>query len=123
MFEKDLTTVVLLDFYGDLLSERQRMMMELYYADDLSLAEIAENQGISRQGVRDSVKRAELQLFDMEERLGIVQRIKVIGTSLDTISRYADNIQNHAVETDDAALKEDIHQLILLVDKLKQTIM
>ena len=42
-----------------------------YYNDDLSLSEIAENEGITRQGVRDSIKRAEAQLFDMEERLGL----------------------------------------------------
>ena len=67
---KNLEISVLLDFYGDMLTEKQREMIEFYYNDDLSLAEIAENQGITRQGVRDSIKRAEQQMLEMEDRLG-----------------------------------------------------
>ena len=67
---KDLGITILLDFYGDMLTEKQRDFLGYYYNDDLSLSEIAENEGITRQGVRDSIKRAEAQLFDMEERLG-----------------------------------------------------
>ena len=59
MFEKNLELGYLLDFYGELLSERKRAVMDMYYNEDLSLAEIAENTGITRQGVRDSIKRAE----------------------------------------------------------------
>ena len=65
---KDLQISFLLDFYGDMLTEKQREMISLYYNDDLSLAEIAEDQGITRQGVRDAIKRAEQQLTDMEAR-------------------------------------------------------
>ena len=54
---KDLTVSYLLDFYGDVLTDKQRDVMEQYYNDDLSLAEIAENFGITRQGVRDAIKR------------------------------------------------------------------
>ena len=68
---KDLGITILLDFYGDMLTEKQRDFLGYYYNDDLSLSEIAENEGITRQGVRDSIKRAEAQLFDMEERLGL----------------------------------------------------
>lgn len=50
---------ILLDFYGDMLTAKQRDFINLYYNDDLSLAEIAENEGITRQGVRDAIKRAE----------------------------------------------------------------
>ena len=57
--EKDLSIAVLLDFYGDLLTEKQARAIDLYYNEDLSLAEIAEPLGISRQGVRDSIKRGE----------------------------------------------------------------
>ena len=65
---KNMEVALLLDFYGDMLTEKQREVMELYYNQDLSLAEIAENDGITRQGVRDSIKRAETQLLDMEDR-------------------------------------------------------
>ncbi len=67
---KDLRITFLLDFYGDMLTEKQREVVECYYNEDLSLAEIAEEKGITRQGVRDGIKRAEQQLLEMEERLG-----------------------------------------------------
>ena len=76
MFEKDMKVALLLDFYGDVLSERHREMMELYYADDLSLAEIAEEIGISRQGVRDLIKKAEEELHFYEEKLGLAERFR-----------------------------------------------
>ena len=53
---KNLEVSFLLDFYGEMLTEKQREAVELYYFEDLSLAEIADNQGISRQGVRDALK-------------------------------------------------------------------
>ena len=71
---KDLQISFLLDFYGDMLTEKQREMITLYYNDDLSLAEIAEDQGITRQGVRDAIKRAEQQRTDMEACLGLARR-------------------------------------------------
>ena len=70
---KDLEISFLLDFYGDMLTEKQREVIEFYYNEDLSLSEIADNEGITRQGVRDSIKRAEAQLLDMEQRLGLEQ--------------------------------------------------
>lgn len=63
---KNLEISFLLDFYGSMLTEKQRIMIEYYYNDDLSLAEIADNEGITRQGVRDSIKRAEGQLLELE---------------------------------------------------------
>ena len=54
---KNMEIAFLVDFYGDMLTEKQRDMIELYYDDDLSLSEIAENEGITRQGVRDSIGR------------------------------------------------------------------
>ena len=64
---------MLFDFYGDLLTERQREFYDLYYNDDLSLAEIAENYAISRQGVRDTIVRAERTLEDVEEKTGLIR--------------------------------------------------
>ena len=64
---KNLEISLLFDFYGDMLTEKQRDVVELYYNDDLSLSEIAENEGITRQGVRDSIKRAEAQLLEMRD--------------------------------------------------------
>ena len=74
MFEKNLEMSQLLDFYGETLSERKRSVMSLYYNEDLSLAEVAEEVGISRQGVRDLIKKAEKELADLEETLGLADR-------------------------------------------------
>ena len=71
MFEKNLEIGYLLDFYGDILPERRRDIMDLYYNDDLSLSEIAEQMGITRQAVRDSIKKTEQELFFYEEKLEI----------------------------------------------------
>lgn len=71
---KPLEMSLLFDFYGETLTEKQRELFDLYYNEDLSLAEIAEHAGITRQGVRDSIKRAEHTLRDMEDRLGLVAR-------------------------------------------------
>lgn len=65
---KNLYVSALLDVYGEFLSEKQRVVTEHYYNDDLSLAEIAENEGITRQGVNDLIKRAEAQLMAYEEK-------------------------------------------------------
>lgn len=65
---------MLFDFYGDLLTQRQKEFYDLYYNDDLSLAEIAENYDITRQGVRDIIVRAEKTLEDIEEKTGLIQR-------------------------------------------------
>lgn len=71
---KPLEMSLLFDFYGETLTEKQRELFDLYYNEDLSLAEIAEHAGITRQGVRDSIKRAEHALREIEEKLGLVAR-------------------------------------------------
>ena len=76
MFEKDLTIGFLLDFYGDVLTERRRTVLDYYYNDDLSLAEIAQEIGISRQGVRDLIKKAEDELYFYEMKLGLAERFR-----------------------------------------------
>ncbi len=73
---KDLAVSGLLDVYGGLLPEKQRLLCELYYNEDLSLAEISENEGITRQGARDAIKRAESQLKLFEEKLGMAVLVK-----------------------------------------------
>ncbi len=65
---------LLLDFYGNLLTDKMRLTLDMYLNDDLSLAEIAEEEDISRQGVHDTVKRGLKQLKGYEEKLGLVRR-------------------------------------------------
>ena len=79
MFEKNLEIGYLLDFYGEILSERKRDIMDLYYNDDLSLSEIAQELGISRQGVRELIKKAEEELNFYEQKLHLAQRFGEAG--------------------------------------------
>ena len=90
---KNLQISYLLDFYGDMLTDKQQEVMEQYYNDDLSLAEIAANLGITRQGVRDSIKRAESQLLEYEDRLHLAARFRRIEEVLSTIVREAQQIE------------------------------
>ena len=76
MFEKNLEIGFLLDFYGDVLSERKRTVLDYYYNNDLSLAEIAEEIGISRQGVRELIKKSGDELLFYEEKLGLAKRFR-----------------------------------------------
>ena len=84
---------MLFDFYGDVLTDRQKEFYDLYYNEDLSLGEIAENYGITRQGVRDSIKRAESQLLDYEDRLRLAGRFRKIQAYLDEITDLAKDIE------------------------------
>lgn len=83
---KDLNIIMLLDFYGEILTEKQRDVLELYYDEDLSLAEIAQNQGITRQGVRDSIKRGEAVLFDMESKLGLLKKFNEVKEQIEDVT-------------------------------------
>lgn len=87
MFKKDMQISLLLDFYGDILSERRRELTGLYYDDDLSLAEIAEITGISRQGVRDAVKKSEAELLTLEEKLGLAGRYEELRSQIAAITK------------------------------------
>lgn len=89
---KDYEIAVLLDCYGEVLTEKQRDVIDLYYNEDMSLAEIAENYKISRQGVRDSIKRAEGILTEMEEKLGFVKKQREITAKAEAIGELANNI-------------------------------
>lgn len=71
---KDLRFSLLLEYYGSLLNEKQAEMVSSYYDLDLSLSEIAENEGMTRQGVRDSIKRAETQLLEYDQKLGLIEQ-------------------------------------------------
>lgn len=75
---KNLSVNMLMDFYAELLTDKQQEALELYYNDDFSLAEIAQHMDISRQGVRDFIKRGEKQLFELENCLGLVRRFESI---------------------------------------------
>ena len=90
-----LEMTLLFDYYGELLTDRQRMCFDLRYNQDLSLAEIADELQVSRQGVHDNLSRAEALLRNMEEKTGCVRRDlqyrKVMKTILEAAQELADN--------------------------------
>lgn len=88
---------LLYDFYGSLLTERQQNFIELYYGDDLSLGEIAEQFDVTRQAVHDTLKRAEQTLGTYEEKLGLVDKFseeyRSIEEALHLIQRYQTGLE------------------------------
>ena len=93
MAMKNLKISLLLDFYGAILTEKQRESLELYYNEDLSLAEIAEIASISRQGVRDNIKRGENILLEMEEKLGFFAKYSDLDEIMEQLTNLAENIK------------------------------
>ena len=105
---------MLFDFYGELLTDKQRDVIDLYYNQDLSLAEIAEHEKISRQGVRDNIKRGEAYLTELEENLHLAKQTVSLLALLEDIqrrnreiyrineeSKYSSEIKEHAVAIED----------------------
>ena len=89
---KDLNIALLFDFYGEMLTEKQKDVIDLYYNEDLSLAEIAEHEGISRQGVRDNIKRGEAYLLELEEKLRFAENYQNLRSMLSSIDELAEGI-------------------------------
>ena len=84
---------MLFDFYGEVLTPRQKEFFDLYYNEDLSLAEIAENYGISRQGVRGVIVRAEAIMTDLEDKTGLMKRFMLMQRQVQAILDAAEKIQ------------------------------
>jgi|LSQX01.3.fsa_nt_gb predicted DNA-binding protein YlxM (UPF0122 family) len=105
--DKKVYISILMGFYGKILTSKQRRAMELYYSEDLSLSEIAECEGITRQGVRDALVRAENALYKTEEKLGIVKKYL----------EFSANLRNLAEELSakgDKSVTDRINSLLLI---------
>ena len=114
---KNLEISYLLDFYGEMLTKKQHDFLIYYYDDDLSLSEIAENEGITRQGVRDSIKRAEQQLYDMEEKLGLAANFGELKKNLGEIIDCADKIYEYNL---DHSLSREINDNITKIKSIAE---
>lgn len=111
---------MLFDFYGELLTDRQKEFFDLYYNEDLSLAEIAENAGISRQGVRDVIVRAEAAMQEVEDKTGIIKRFEAQRPHLDAIAAAAEEVRTiNYRQYDNARLTELVEQIGAEVAALK----
>ncbi len=114
---------LLYDFYGELLTKRQRDVMTLYHEENLSLSEIAEEFSISRQGVHDALKNAERSLINYESKLGLVGKFMKSNEAVERI----DEIMDHMIDGLRAAEKSDSTEpsfydrvICETVDKLKE---
>lgn len=105
-----LTQSMLLDFYGELLTEKQRECFDLHYNEDLSLAEIAEQLGVTRQGVWDNIRRAQAAMEDVEKKTGLIGRFQENRDSLlrlkELLSELVPATEGRARELSERAEKE-----------------
>lgn len=108
---------LLFDFYGEMLTERQKEFYDLYYNEDLSLTEIAENYHMSRQGVRDAIVRAEATLNELEEKTGIIRRFQERTAQLAELSDVA---QAARAANSDPTVADYLRRIEDLCAKLKQ---
>ena len=93
MFEKNMRLAWLLDFYGEALDERTQTIMKAYYEDDLSLAEIADDVSISRQGVRHIIKKGEEQLEFFEKNLMLASHYDELSLATKSIQEVINTLQ------------------------------
>ena len=99
---------ILLETYGKLLTKKQYNLLDDYYNSDLSLSEIAENEGITRQAVRDNLKKGENKLFEYEEKLGIMKKTLMQEESIANILSEISKIGSKSSDKEIAAILEDV---------------
>ena len=114
--EKNVQVGLLFSFYRNMLTDKQAECIDLYYDEDLSLSEISEHLGITRQGVRDNIKRAEGTLYKIEERLGLMRRFLDIKEKLGHVDEIIKEIEaspNVRFLSDD--IKHKINEILTIV--------
>ena len=117
--DKNVRICLLFSFYRNMLTKRQIDCVDLYYNEDLSLAEISELLGITRPGVRDNIKRAEHTMNDTEERLGLVSKFLGISEKLakiDDIIREIEKSPNVRYLSDD--IKHKINDILMIIGSI-----
>ena len=112
MLEKLTQIALLYDFYANLLTKKQQEMLSLYYEDNLSLAEIALEYGISRQAVYDTLKRSEKVLLDYEQKLGLVAKLGKEKKALEDIKEICNQVKK----------TKDLEKIDLILERLNEMI-
>ena len=114
--EKNIKIGILLDTYGRLLTDKQYQLLDDYYNNDLSLSEIAENEGITRQAVRDNLKKGEKNLLEDEEKLGFMKKeVKqegIIEDILESIEKVESKVQDKAAIILFKSIKEKLNKIV-----------
>ena len=117
---KNLELSYLLDFYGDVLTDKQKDMMQQYYNMDLSLSEIAANFGITRQGVRDSIKRGESVLVELEDQIGFARKYRNNLSDVEQIKALSQSIVEHHLgfSMPGDPISESVGKIVALCDSI-----
>jgi predicted DNA-binding protein YlxM (UPF0122 family) len=116
---KDLEMGYLLDFYGEVLTEKQREMLRQYYNDDLSLSEIGENFGITRQGARDAIKHGENALKELEEKVGFAARYRRVQQKLEELEQMVIDARFECTGPQGLTTTEYEHQLTKMLKLIR----
>ena len=121
MRNKAFQMTMLFDFYGDLLTDRQKEFFDLYYNEDLSLAEIAANLDITRQGVRDSIKRGEGILLELEQKVGFAARYQAVSQAHARLETLARNIRfaNKSSYSFSDEIEKASAEMLAILDRLQ----
>ncbi|WP_313756589.1 YlxM family DNA-binding protein [Tissierella sp.] len=119
MVEKLIEIGILFDFYGKLLSEKQYSVVELYYIHDLSLAEIGDELGVTRQGIFDILRRAEQKLYEYEEKLGLVKKFYSSHEDIRTIIDISEEI----VEIGKAKGNDEIKEKAMTINEIGRKVL
>ncbi len=121
MSQKDMKYSVLLDYYGELLSENQRTVMDLYYNEDFSLTEIADEVCITRQGVHDALHRAEDTLDEFEFQLGLLRSHEKKAAIAQKLKAAMSDIEERCkpLKKSDFTLDDQFRALEMLIDDLE----
>ncbi len=108
--------IMLFDYYGDLLTERQKTCFDLHYNQDLSLSEIAQELSVSRQAVYDNLSRTEALLQNMEQKTGCVRRDLQMRNAMDAIRTSASSLETHP----DGAVAAAAQEILAIVQNLEE---
>ena len=108
--EKNVQISILLDIYGKLLTEKQYKLLDDYYNNDLSLSEIAENENITRQAVRDNLKKGEKNLFEYEEKIGVMKKTIMQEEQIADILSEITKIENTSSDKEVARVLQDVRE-------------
>ncbi len=106
MFEKNMRLAYLIDFYIDLLDAHSQGILRAYYDDDLSLAEIASGEGISRQGIRHIIKKSEELILFYEEKLGLARKHEALEEAAELLSSAKSKILDSDIDERDTILSQ-----------------
>ena len=106
--EKNIKISILLDTYGKMLTEKQYKLLDDYYNNDLSLSEIAENENITRQAVRDNLKKGENNLFEYEEKLGFMKKAIMQEEKIEIIISELTKLEGSVQDKEKSKILQDV---------------